>query len=81
MVTESGDLVVLAVQRQGEELGPARSRSRPATRSCSRAPWDAIEAHAGDQRVLAVDPPELVRRQAVPLGPGAGEALVDPRPG
>ena len=43
MVTDSGDLVVLAVQRNGRATsGPARRSSPPATRCCSRArgtPW------------------------------------------
>ena len=77
MVTRSGTAVVLAVQRQASELPHGEvDAPAPATRSLLQGAWDAIEEHAGDQRVLAVDSPELVRRQAVPLGPGAGKALV-----
>ena len=36
MVTPSGDLVVLAVQRRGEHVGPAATALPLATRSCSR---------------------------------------------
>ncbi len=38
--------------------------------------WGALEDHLDDPDVLVVDPPALVRRQAVPLGPGAKQALV-----
>ncbi len=37
MVTESGDLIVLAIQRQGEDVAPGEPW-RLATRFCSRAP-------------------------------------------
>lgn len=75
MVTERGDVVVLAIQRQGEDLGPGESRLRPGDALLLQGSWASIEAHAGDQRVLAVDAPDLIRRQAVPLGPGAGRAI------
>jgi di/tricarboxylate transporter len=76
MVTTAGELVVLAVQRQGEDVGPGDISLLAGDTILLHGPWDAIEAHAGDRRVLLVDHPELVRRQAVPLGPGAGRALV-----
>ena len=38
--------------------------------------WAALDEHSTDPTVLVVDPPELVRRQAVPLGAGAKRALV-----
>jgi di/tricarboxylate transporter len=75
MVTDSGDLVVLAIQRQGEELGPGEATLQVGDTLLLQGTWDAIEAHAGDRAILAVDSPELVRRQAVPLGPGAGRAI------
>jgi len=75
MVTESGDVVVLAVARGGEELGPREIRLAAGDILLLQGTWDAIEAHAGDRRVLAVDAPEVVRRQAVPLGRGAGRAI------
>jgi di/tricarboxylate transporter len=75
MVTDSGDLVVLAIQRQGEELGPGEAVLEVGDTLLLQGTWDAIEVHAGDRSVLAIDSPELVRRQAVPLGPGAGRAI------
>ena len=38
--------------------------------------WQALEERLADPDVLVVDSPELVRRQAVPLGPGAKQAII-----
>ena len=38
--------------------------------------WSALDEHLDDPDVLVVDQPELVRRQAVPLGPGAAQATL-----
>ena len=75
MVTSSGDFVVLAVQRKGEELEPARPSSRSATRCCCTGTWDALDRKLDDRSVLSSTRPTLVRRQAVPLGAGAKRAL------
>ena len=40
-----------------------------------RGTWAALDENLDDPAVLVVDPPELVRRQAVPLGLGAKAAL------
>ena len=77
MVTESGDLVVLAVQRKGEEHGPGRRRRSPsATSLLLQGSWAALDENLADPDLLVVDKPDLVRRQVVPLGLGAAEALV-----
>jgi di/tricarboxylate transporter len=75
MVTTTGEHVVLAVQRHGEDTGPGEIALLAGDAVLLHGPWAAIEEHAGDRRVLLVDHPEHVRRQAVPLGPGAGRAL------
>jgi di/tricarboxylate transporter len=75
MVTESGDLVVLAVQRQGQNL-PARTVLAAGDTLLLRGSWGALEEHLADPEVLVVDEPEVVRRQAVPLGSGAKRTLV-----
>jgi di/tricarboxylate transporter len=74
MVTESGDLVVLAVQRNGEDQGPAATPLAAGDTLLLQGSWDALDEHLDDPDVLVVDSPELVRRQAVPLGPGAKRA-------
>ena len=76
MVTDSGDLVVLAVQRKGEDLGPARRRLAAGDVLLLQGPWDALAANLDDPDVLVVDAPEVVRRQAVPFGPGARRTAV-----
>ena len=71
MVTESGDLVVLGVQRRGEEL-PADAALEPGDTLLVQGTWRNLDRRLDD--VLVVDPPELVRR-AVPLGEGARRAI------
>src|SRR5688572_16596236 len=71
MVTESGDLVVLAVQRKGRDLGPGDSVLAPGDTLLLQGTWDALATNLEDPDVLVVDHPDDVRRQAVPLGPGA----------
>jgi di/tricarboxylate transporter len=75
MVTESGDLVVLAVQRRGEEL-PGETSLAVGDTLLLQGTWGALEEHLDDRDVLVVDRPELVRRQAVPLGAGARRTLI-----
>jgi di/tricarboxylate transporter len=75
MVTESGDLVVLAVQRKGEELA-GESRLAVGDTLLLQGTWGALDEHLHDPDVLVIDHPALIRRQAVPLGPGAKRALV-----
>jgi di/tricarboxylate transporter len=75
MVTDSGELVVVAVQRREEELTGETVLAVGDT-LLLQGTWGALEHHLDDPAVLLVDDPELVRRQAVPLGPGAKRALV-----
>ena len=74
MVTESGDLVVLAVQRKGEDCAGETTLAVGDT-LLLQGTWGALGEHLADSDVVVVDKPDLVRRQAVPLGPGAKRAL------
>jgi di/tricarboxylate transporter len=83
MVTDSGDLIVLAVQRGGTELAsaPGVNDSAGITLQAGdtmllQGTWKALDLHLDDPDVLVVTSPELVRRQAVPMGPGARQAIV-----
>jgi di/tricarboxylate transporter len=76
MVTESGDLVVLAVHRKGEDLGPKEVSLAAGDVMLLKGTWDALAVNLEDPDVLVVDEPRIVRRQAVPLGPGAKRTLV-----
>jgi di/tricarboxylate transporter len=75
MVTDSGDLVVLAVQRKGESVSGETQLAVGDTLLLQGA-WRALEYHLDDPELVVVDHPADVRRQAVPLGPGAKRALV-----
>jgi di/tricarboxylate transporter len=75
MATDSGDLVVLAVQRKEEELAGETVLAVGDT-LLLQGSWSALEHHLDDPGVLVVDHPDAVRRQAVPLGPGAKRALL-----
>ena len=75
MVTESGELVILAVQRGEEHLGPGETSLAAGDTLLVEGTWEALEEHLDDPDVLVVDAPELVRRQAVPMGPGSRPTL------
>jgi di/tricarboxylate transporter len=74
MVTESGDLLVLAVQREGEDL-PGETMLAVGDTLLLEGTWGALEKRLDDPEVLVVDEPQLIRRQ-IPLGPGAKRAVV-----
>ena len=75
MVTPSGDLVILAVQRRGEDQAPAATTLAAGDILLLQGTWKALDEHLGDPEVLVVDDPRMVRRQAVPLGAGAWTAI------
>ena len=75
MVTPSGDLVILAVQRRGEDLGPDETVLAAGDTLLLQGTWKALDEHLDDPDVLVVDSPELVRRQAIPMGAGAMQAI------
>jgi di/tricarboxylate transporter len=75
MVTDSGQLVVLAVQRHGEDLGANEVTLRAGDSLLLQGTWAALDEHTRDPNVLLVDSPDAIRRQTVPLGPRAVPAL------
>lgn len=75
MVTQSGDLIVLAVQRHGEDQGPNETVLTVGDTLLLQGTWRALDEHLADPEVLVVNSPELVRRQAVPMGAGARTAV------
>jgi di/tricarboxylate transporter len=76
MVTESGDLLVIGVLRSGVPLGPGVHELMAGDALLVRGPWAALAANiAEDDDVVVVAEPGAVRRQVVPLGLGAKEAL------
>ncbi|MFF5793180.1 SLC13 family permease [Paeniglutamicibacter sp. NPDC012692] len=76
MITESGALVVLSHQRPGHPSTLGRARVNAGDTLLLQGAWSALDKHTADHQVILVDSPDAVRRQAVPLGPGAVPALV-----
>jgi di/tricarboxylate transporter len=76
MTTASGDFVILAVQRQGADVGLRGSQLRVGDTMLIQGTWDALDRGLDVSDVLVVDLPADVRRQAVPMGPGSRQALV-----
>ena len=75
MITPSGDLVILAVQRRDEDQGPDETVLAAGDTLLLQGTWEALDEHLDDPDVLVVDSPEIVRRQAVPMGLGAKSAI------
>jgi len=74
MTTPSGDLVVLGVQRAGEDLVDPEERLQVGDTLLLRGTWEKLEAHTAGPEVLVVNDPATMRR-AVPLGRGAKRAI------
>jgi di/tricarboxylate transporter len=74
MVTPSGDLVILAVQRKGEDQ-TGETVLAPGDTLLLQGTWKALDERLDKPGILLVDSPELVRRQAVPMGSGAFRAI------
>ena len=75
MVTPSGDLVVLAIRRNDQDQGPNESVLAAGDILLLQGTWRALDERLANPGVLVVHSPQLVRRQAVPLGPGAVHAI------
>lgn len=70
-----GDLVVLAVRRLGQDRGPRVTELVEGDTLLVRGPWQAVDLLVEERDVLVVDAPDLIRRQAAPLGRSAYRAL------
>ena len=76
MVTESGDLIILVGLARGVTLDAAKTELQVGDTLLLQGTWKALDERLADPDVLVVNSPELVRRQAVPMGPGAKQAVV-----
>ncbi len=72
--TSSGDFVVMAVQREGENIESEGARLGVGDTVLLQGTWAALERFDPSNALLVDDPGE-VRRQAVPLGPGSRRAI------
>jgi di/tricarboxylate transporter len=75
MMTDDGGLMVMAIQRGGSEMGPEPIVLRPGDHLLLQGTWQGLDQYLSDPKVLVVDSPEVVQKQAVPLGQGARAAL------
>ena len=76
MITDSGDFVILGIQRQGENLDRAPTRLAVGDTMLLQGTWDALDrTEVSDREVLVVDSPAMLRRQAIALGPRAWWAI------
>jgi di/tricarboxylate transporter len=76
MITESGDLIILGIQRRGENLGPGETVLASGDTLLLQGRWEALEEQTRDPDVLVVATPDMIRRQAVPFGAGSTLAIV-----
>lgn len=76
MVTESGDLIIVAIQRGGEDIGDhTEIRLEAGDILLVQGRWEALDTNLRDSSVMVVDAPDQIRRQAAPLGRRAYLAL------
>jgi di/tricarboxylate transporter len=80
MMTEDGNLMVLAIQRGGNEMRQNEMRQEPVVVQAGdhllmQGTWKALDQYLADPKVLVVDSPEVVQKQAVSLGQGAYAAI------
>jgi len=75
MATPAGDLMILAIQRGGEDLGAGPQTLAAGDMLLLQGTWAALDKRLASPQVLVVDSPDLVRRQAVALGHRATQAI------
>ncbi|WFU20123.1 SLC13 family permease [Bradyrhizobium sp. CB3481] len=75
MTTEDGDLMILALQRGGIEMRREPVALRAGDHLLLQGTWKALDKYLSDPKVLVVDSPEVVQKQAVALGQGAPAAI------
>ena len=68
MITPSGDLMVLAIQRRGENLQTSETTLAAGDTLLLQGNWAALDEHLRDPDVVVVNQPDLLRRQAVEFG-------------
>jgi di/tricarboxylate transporter len=76
MSTPGGDLMILGVQRGGQDLEATPVTLAVGDHMLMQGTWRALDSKLADPQYLVVDSPEVVRRQAVPLGHRAWEAMI-----
>jgi di/tricarboxylate transporter len=75
MVTEDGELMVLAVQRGATDIPREPMVLGAGDHLLLQGMWKALDRYLDDPKVLVVDSPEVLQKQAVALGQGARRAI------
>ncbi|MGZ4453790.1 MAG: SLC13 family permease [Nocardioides sp.] len=75
MMTPDHEVMVLAVRRGGAELVRPRLTLRAGDHLLLQGSWPALERYLAEAQVVAIDSPDTVRTQAVPLGRGAKRTI------
>lgn len=75
MVLSNGHLVVIAVQREGHDRGPRDTQLQVGDVMLVEGDWQDLDSLTSRHDLLMVDSPDIVRRQAVPLGPKSGVSI------
>jgi di/tricarboxylate transporter len=68
-------LVILAVSREGRDLGVREVDLRAGDTLLVQGPWSRLTEDAGINGLVLVNSPDVIRRQAVPFGPKAKRAV------
>ena len=77
MITDSGELEIIAVMRDDARVDAPDTKLLAGDALLVRGTWQALSRQIdADDDVLVVDPPEVIRRQTVPLGLGAKESML-----
>lgn len=70
-----GEATVLAVHRDGKKRNSGSDDLHVGDSVLLEGSWDVLDALVASDGLLVVDQPDLVRRQAVPLGTGSKRAI------
>ena len=71
----AGEATVLAINRDGKKRRSGSDRLHVGDSVLLEGDWDVLDGLVASDGLLVVDRPDLVRRQAVPLGRGSKRAL------
>lgn len=76
LVIGDGNIVVLAVQRHGEELDSYETTLHAGDSLLLQGRWEYLDEYAARNIVIVIDSPDAIRRQAAPLGEKAKLAIL-----
>lgn len=75
-VIADGNIVVLAVQRHGEEIHSYETTLHAGDSLLLQGRWEHLDEYAARNIVIVIDSPDAIRRQAAPLGDKAKWAIL-----